>query len=68
MADDLLGMIRALQRRVELLEGGRQATRQDLRDVNGTLRVRLGQQDDGSWGLRVWTSAGSLAIDHTTTA
>ena len=29
------------------------------------VRVRTGQQSDGSWGVRVWDSAGTLQLDET---
>lgn len=31
------------------------------------IRVRIGRQSDGSYGLRVWNSAGALVHDLTTT-
>lgn len=35
--------------------------------TDGTrVRVRIGLQDDGKYGVRVWTSAGALTYDQTT--
>lgn len=58
--------VRELRQRVAQLERAQQASRLSFTDGAGTLRVRVGRQDDGAWGLRVWTSAGALAIDETT--
>lgn len=56
----------ALLERVLRLERLVQAQRRDYRDTAGTLRVRVGLQDDGKVGVRTWTSAGALAFDDTT--
>jgi len=61
----LLGELVELRRRVEQLE--RQVKRQtvDQRDTAGRLRVRIGRQDDGKYGTRIWSSAGALVFDDT---
>lgn len=59
-------LVLELERRVARLERLVQAQRRDFRDTGGLLRVRVGLQDDGRYGLRVWTSAGALVIDSTT--
>lgn len=38
---------------------------QEIRDTAGTLRVRIGRQTDGKYGVRIWNSAGVLQIDQT---
>ncbi|MBA3689523.1 MAG: hypothetical protein H0W81_11975 [Chloroflexi bacterium] len=65
---DFTETVRGLEARVARLEGRLQARRQDYRDGNGVLRVRVGQQDGGAWGVRVWSNAGALVIDDTTPA
>lgn len=56
--------IRDLEKRVEALERRQPPS---LSFSDGTrVRVRIGRQDDGKFGLRVWTSAGALTIDYTT--
>lgn len=60
----LLREIAQLRRKVADLEAGRQRPYLELRD--GNRRLRVGVQDDGSWGLRVWDSGGVLVIDDTT--
>jgi len=64
MADDLLTIVAALQRRVGELERDRQRPYLELRGT-GQRRVRLGLQDDGTWGLRVWSAAGVLIVNDT---
>lgn len=34
-------------------------------DSNGNERVRIGEQDDGSFGIRIWDDQGSLRLDET---
>lgn len=38
---------------------------QEIRDSSGVLRVRIGKQTDGKYGVRIWNSAGVLQIDNT---
>ena len=38
---------------------------QEFRDSAGTLRVRIGRQTDGKYGIRVWNSSGVLSHDQT---
>lgn len=45
--------------------GGGIAESLGLRDDNDNVRARLGAQDDGKYGLRVWEADGSLAYDLT---
>lgn len=37
----------------------------DWRDDEGRLRIRLGRQEDGTWGLRIWNAAGVLTTNDT---
>lgn len=37
----------------------------DWRDDAGRLRIRLGRQEDGTWGLRIWDNAGTLQVNQT---
>jgi hypothetical protein len=62
-SDDL--RFRALEQRLERLERA-QPSSIAFKDAAGTLRVRLGEQTDGKYGLRVWDAAGALVIDSTT--
>lgn len=72
--DGLVRRIRDLDRRIATLERSRgrltAATAREgtitILDAAGTTRVVLGLQADGKYGLRVWTSAGALAVDDTT--
>jgi len=61
---DLLTRIVRLEDRLQRLELQRQAPFLELRGP-GLERVRLGRQDDGRWGLRVTSAAGTLIIDTT---
>jgi hypothetical protein len=61
----LLRTIADLRRRVADLEADRQRPYLELRGI-GERRLRIGVQDDGGWGLRVWDSTGALVIDDTT--
>lgn len=54
-----------LERRIERLEALLQRSALETRSADGVLRVRLGRQDDGAYGLRVWSAAGVLVIDET---
>lgn len=62
---DITTDIAALQRRVQQLEAQAQAPYQEYRDTAGRLRVRVGVQADGAWGLRVWNTSGALIVDQT---
>lgn len=61
----LLREIAQLRRKVADLEADRQRPYLELRGA-AAQRLRVGAQDDGSWGLRVWDSGGVLVIDDTT--
>lgn len=64
---DAVAIIRRLEARVARLEAARQLPTLDLRDGNGRVRVRLGRQVDGEWGIRVWDVTGALVLDETAT-
>jgi hypothetical protein len=36
-----------------------------IQDDDGAERVRLGLQDDGSYGIRIWDAGGTLRHDQT---
>lgn len=59
--------IRELEEKVQRLELDRQRPYLELRHGDGERRVRIGLQDDGRWGVRVWDGAGALVVDDTTT-
>lgn len=61
---DLLDRVKRLQRDVDQLQRDRQRPYLVLRDT-GDRQVRLGLQDDGTWGLRMWDTAGVLILDET---
>lgn len=61
---DVLARLQRLEDRVQRLELDRERPFLELRGP-GAERVRLGRQDDGRWGLRVWSAAGALIIDTT---
>lgn len=54
---DLTKRVEALERRQPAAIAFGDATR---------IRVRVGKQDNGSFGIRVWNASGALVIDHTT--
>ncbi len=72
--DGLVRHLRDLERRIATLERSRgrltAATAREgtitILDAAGTRRAVFGRQDDGKYGLRVWTSAGVLSVDDTT--
>jgi hypothetical protein len=53
-----------LRRRIEAIERGRPDSFSFV-DSSG-VRVRIGQQLDGKYGVRVWNSSGVLVYDSTT--
>ncbi len=56
---------RPLSQRVAALEAATQRTYWETFDTNGTRRVRIGEQTDGKFGVRVWDNAGTLKVDNT---
>lgn len=65
---DALAALVQLEERVADLERQTRRLRYDVRDASGVLRVRLGDIDGtGRYGLRVWSSAGALVVDSTST-
>lgn len=62
---DVLRQVAELQAKVASLELTARRRRLDARDDAGTLRVRLGLQADGTYGLRIWSSGGALVVDQT---
>lgn len=63
---DITQAITALERRVAALEAQTVAPYRELRSPDGKLRVRVGAQPDGKWGLRVLDAQGGVVFDHTT--
>lgn len=64
--DDLLRIVARLQEQVAQLERDRIRTFQEYADPAGNRRVRIGLQDDGSFGIRVWSNTGTLVHNYTT--
>jgi hypothetical protein len=64
MRPDISAELAALRRRVEALEAQAQAPYKEFRNPAGVLRVRVGRQTDGTWGLRAWNAAGALVINQ----
>lgn len=66
---DLSADVADLLARVAALELAVRTDRIDVRDQVGRLRVRVGLIDEGTgrYGVRVWSSAGSLIVDDTAT-
>lgn len=61
---DLLRTVARLERELAALQADRQRPYVELRGT-ASRRARLGLQDDGSWGIRVWNSAGTLILNTT---
>lgn len=59
----VLATLLELEQRVAHLERGQVRDRYDVRDSSGRLRVRVGLQADGTYGVRIWSSAGALIHD-----
>ena len=57
--------IAELKRRISALE---RVTPESIAFSDGTrIRVQIGKQADGSYGMKVWNSSGVLTINSTTT-
>ncbi len=70
---DLWDIIRDLSRRLRRLEtrprvasGEAEEVTQTHVDANETVRVVVGLQPDGKYGIRVYSATGALTFDHTT--
>ena len=64
---DITTTVTDLTRRVAQLEAQTMASNREWRDPDGRLRVRVGVQADGRWGVRAWNAAGVLIVDQTAT-
>ncbi len=67
MADDFADLIARMKRieaNLRQLAADRQRPYLELRG-DDQRRVRLGLQEDGTWGIRIWDSAGALILDET---
>ena len=64
---DLEQKIARLERKIAQLESHTPSAYTRV-DANGYLRVCVGEQADGKFGLRVYNNVGTLVYDYTTTA
>jgi hypothetical protein len=62
---DLFSDLDRLDGRLGVLERRELAPFREVRDSEGRLRTRYGLQTDGSYGLRVWNTAGVLVHNLT---
>ena len=62
--DVLVTEVKRLRQRVSDLESAAPDA-VSIQDDEGTERVRLGLQDDGSYGIRVYNATGTQIFDQT---
>lgn len=63
-AGDILSRIDALEKELSDLRRLVQAPFFAGADATGRVRFRVGLQEDGKYGLRVWSAAGALLVDQ----
>jgi hypothetical protein len=56
---------RPISQRIAALEASTQRPYWEVFDPNGIRRVRIGEQTDGTYGLRIWNNAGVLQVNQT---